>query len=86
MPWIGKKIFDEGLPELMCRPARPVTAARRRARTRFPRLTAQLYEYTVDQLTGWAKVRGEVTAVDTSAIMAPTARNLTSSQIEAVAA
>jgi mono/diheme cytochrome c family protein len=37
-------------------------------------------------LTGWSKQRGQGTAVDTSAIMAPTAHNLTRSQIEAVAA
>jgi hypothetical protein len=40
----------------------------------------------VGQLTGWGKARGQGTAVDTSAIMAPTAHNLTRSQIEAVAA
>jgi hypothetical protein len=40
----------------------------------------------VGQLTGWSKERGQGTAVDTSAIMAPTAHNLTRSQVEAVAA
>jgi len=49
-------------------------------------LAGQLYEYTVGQLGGWAKVRGQGSAVDTSAIMAPTAHNLTRSQVEAVAA
>jgi len=37
-------------------------------------------------LTGWKTERGQGTAVDTSAIMAPTAHNMTRSQIEAVAA
>jgi hypothetical protein len=40
----------------------------------------------VGQLTGWKSERGQGTAVDTSAIMAPTAHNLTRSQVEAVAA
>jgi cytochrome c553 len=52
----------------------------------IPRLAGQLYQYTVGQLTGWGQVRGQGTSVDTSAIMAPTAHNLTHSQIEAVAA
>ena len=38
------------------------------------------------QLTGWKQQRGQGTAVDTSAVMAPTAHNLTRSQVEAVAA
>ncbi len=49
-------------------------------------LAGQLYAYTVGQLTGWKTERGQGSAVDTSAIMAPTAHNLTRSQIEAVAA
>lgn len=52
----------------------------------IPRLAGQLYAYTVGQLTGWKKERGQGSAVDTSAIMAPTAHNLTRSQVEAVAA
>ena len=52
----------------------------------IPRLAGQVYAYTVGQLTGWKKERGQGSAVDTSAIMAPTAHNLTRSQVEAVAA
>jgi len=61
---------------------RPIGGAPHRALA----LGKQLYEYTVGQLSGWTKQRGQGTAVDTSAIMAPTAHNLTRSQIEAVAA
>jgi cytochrome c553 len=52
----------------------------------IPRLAGQVYQYTVGQLSGWKGERGQGTAVDTSAIMAPTAHNLTRSQVEAVAA
>jgi cytochrome c553 len=52
----------------------------------IPRLAGQLYEYIVGQLTNWSKMRGQGTAIDTSAIMAPTAHNLTKAQTEAVAA
>jgi cytochrome c553 len=52
----------------------------------IPRLAGQVYAYTVGQLTGWKTERGQGSAVDTSAIMAPTAHNLTRSQVEAVAA
>jgi cytochrome c553 len=57
-----------------------------RGQNEIPRLAGQLYEYTVGQLTGWTRVRGQGSAVDTSAIMAPTAHNMTRSQVEAVAA
>ncbi len=40
----------------------------------------------VRQLAGWKQQRGQGTGVDTSAVMAPTAHNLTRSQVEAVAA
>jgi cytochrome c553 len=49
-------------------------------------LAGQLYQYTVGQLTGWKTARGQGTTVDTSAIMAPTAHNLTRPQVEAIAA
>lgn len=52
----------------------------------IPWLAGQVYPYMVGQSTGWSKQRGQGTTVDTSAIMAPTAHNLTHSQIEAVAA
>ncbi len=66
--------------------APPVTARRARAKMKFRDWRARSTPYMVGQLTGWKTERGQGSAVDTSAIMAPTAHNLTRSQIEAVAA
>jgi cytochrome c553 len=82
----GKQIFDEGLPESNVPACSACHGTDAKGQNEIPRLAGQLYEYTVGQLTGWGKIRGQGTAVDTSAIMAPTAHNLSRSQIEAVAA
>ena len=83
---LGKEIFENGLPESNVPACSACHGAEAKGQNEIPRLAGQLYEYTVAQLSGWSKVRGQGTAVDTSAIMAPTAHNLTHSQIEAVAA
>jgi cytochrome c553 len=83
---LGKQIYEEGLPESNVAACWACHGADGKGQNEIPRLAGQLYEYTVGQLSGWAKQRGQGTAVDTSAIMAPTAHNLTRSQIEAVAA
>jgi len=83
---LGKEIFENGLPESNVPACSACHGAQARGQNEIPRLAGQLYEYTVAQLSGWSKVRGQGTAVDTSAIMAPTAHNLTHPQIEAVAA
>jgi cytochrome c553 len=82
----GKTIFDDGIPEANVPACSACHGTDGHGQNEIPRLAGQLYEYTVGQLTGWAKVRGQGSAVDTSAIMAPTAHNLSRSQIEAVAA
>jgi cytochrome c553 len=82
----GKEIFENGLPESNVPACSACHGAEGKGQNEIPRLAGQLYEYTVAQLSGWSKVRGQGTAVDTSAIMAPTAHNLTHAQIEAVAA
>jgi cytochrome c553 len=82
----GKRIFDEGLPEANVPACSACHGAEGKGQNEIPRLAGQLYAYTVGQLTGWKKERGQGSAVDTSAIMAPTAHNLTRSQVEAVAA
>jgi cytochrome c553 len=82
----GKRIFEEGLPEANVPACSACHGTEGKGQNEIPRLAGQLYAYTVGQLTGWRKERGQGTAVDTSAIMAPTAHNLTRSQIEAVAA
>ena len=82
----GKEIFENGLPESNVPACSACHGAEGKGQNEIPRLAGQLYEYTIGQLSGWSKVRGQGTAVDTSAIMAPTAHNLTHAQIEAVAA
>jgi len=83
---IGKRIYEEGLPESNVPACAACHGSDGKGQNEIPRLAGQLYEYTVGQLTGWAKARGQGSAVDTSAIMAPTAHNLTRSQVGAVAA
>ena len=82
----GKRIFEEGLPEANVPACSACHGMEGKGQHEIPRLAGQLYAYTVGQLTGWKKERGQGSAVDTSAIMAPTAHNLTRSQVEAVAA
>ncbi len=83
---LGKKIYEEGLPESNVPACSACHGMEGKGQNEIPRLAGQVYSYTVGQLTGWKKQRGQGTAVDTSAIMAPTAHNLTPSQVEAVAA
>jgi cytochrome c553 len=82
----GRRIYEDGIPEANVPACSACHGADGHGQNEIPRLAGQLYEYMVSQLTGWAKVRGQGSAVDTSAIMAPTAHNLTRSEIEAVAA
>ena len=82
----GKKIYDEGLPEANVPACSACHGMDGKGQNEIPRLAGQLYPYTVGQLTSWKTVRGQGSTVDTSAIMAPTAHNLTRSQVEAVAA
>lgn len=83
---VGKRIYEEGIPEANVPACSACHGTDGKGQNEIPRLAGQLYDYTVGQLTGWAKVRGLGSAVDTSAIMAPTAHNLSRSQVEAVAA
>jgi cytochrome c553 len=82
----GKKIYEEGLPEANVPACSACHGTEGKGQNEIPRLAGQVYDYMVGQLTGWKSERGQGTAVDTSAIMAPTAHNLTRSQVEAVAA
>ncbi|UFX46259.1 c-type cytochrome [Bradyrhizobium sp. 41S5] len=82
----GRQIFNEGLPEANVPACAACHGSDGRGQNEIPRLAGQLYEYTVGQLAGWSKVRGQGTSVDTSAVMVPTAHNMSRSQIEAVAA
>ena len=82
----GKQIYEDGLPESNVAACFACHGTDGKGQNEIPRLAGQLYPYLVGQLTGWGKLRGQGSAVDTSALMAPTAHNLTRSQIEAVAA
>lgn len=82
----GKRIFEEGLPDANVPACSACHGTDGHGQHEIPRLAGQVYPYMVGQLTGWSKQRGQGTTVDTSAIMAPTAHNLTHSQVEAVAA
>ena len=83
---LGKRIYEEGLPESNVPACSACHGTEGKGQNEIPRLAGQVYAYTVGQLTGWKQERGQGSAVDTSAIMAPTAHNLTRSQVEAVAA
>jgi cytochrome c553 len=82
----GKRIYEEGLPEANVPACSACHGTQGKGQNEIPRLAGQVYAYTVSQLTGWKKQRGQGSSVDTSAIMAPTAHNMTRPQIEAVAA
>jgi cytochrome c553 len=83
----GKKIFEEGVPDAHVPPCSTCHGSEAKGNREFPRLAGQLYPYLTKVLENWDKERGqEATDQDTSAVMAPIARNLTESQIKAVAA
>jgi cytochrome c553 len=84
----GKKIFAEGVPAANVPPCSTCHGPEARGNGQFPRLAGQLYPYIIKVLTSWDTERGQggPEHPDTSAIMKPIAHNLTTSQIEAVAA
>jgi cytochrome c553 len=83
----GKTIYEEGIPESNVAACFACHGLEGHGQDEIPRLAGQLYPYVVRALTSWDKERGQGAGKsDTSAIMAPTAHNLTPSQIAAVAA
>jgi cytochrome c553 len=83
----GKTIYEEGIPEANVAACFACHGLEGRGQDEIPRLAGQLYPYVVKALTSWDKERGQGAGKsDTSAIMVPTAHNLTQSQIAAVAA
>jgi cytochrome c553 len=83
----GRTIYQEGLPESNVPACLACHGQEAKGHDEIPRLAGQLFPYTVKELTNWGKERGQGgTKDDTSAIMAPTAHNLTQSQIAAIAA
>jgi cytochrome c553 len=82
----GRKIYEEGTPETNVPACAACHGPVAEGEATIPRLAGQLYPYTVKQLAEWNRERGQNSANDTSAIMAPIAHSLTKSQIAAVAA
>jgi cytochrome c553 len=83
----GKTIYEEGIPDANVAACLACHGLEGYGQDEIPRLAGQLYPYVVKELTNWGKERGQGSGKsDTSAIMAPTAHNLTPSQIAAVAA
>jgi cytochrome c553 len=83
----GKTIYEEGVPEANIPACSACHGPDGKGRDEIPRLAGQLYLYTVKSLRGWARERGQGGArQDVSAVMAPTAHNMSQAQIAAVAA
>ena len=83
----GRTIYQEGLPESNVPACSACHGHEAKGQDEIPRLAGQLFPYTVKELTNWSSERGlGGIKNDTSAIMAPTAHNLTQSQIAAIAA
>jgi cytochrome c553 len=83
----GKPIYEEGIPEANVPACSACHGPDAKGKDEIPRLAGQLYPYTLKALRNWGRERGQGgSRDDTSAIMAPTAHNLTQAQIAAVAA
>ena len=81
------KIFEEGIPEANVPACSACHGPDAKGQNAIPRLAGQLYPYTVKQLAGWTKDRGQASAKDdTTAVMVPISHNLTPPQIDAIAA
>jgi cytochrome c553 len=83
----GEKIFQEGIPEANVPACSACHGPDARGQGVIPRLAGQLYPYTVRQLSGWSRERGQAAAKDdTTAVMTSISHNLAPPQIDAIAA
>jgi cytochrome c553 len=82
----GKAIYQTGLPDANVPACSACHGPEAKGQEEIPRLAGQLFPYTVKALTNWSRERGQGSGNDTSAIMIPTAHNLTPSQMAAIAA
>ncbi len=83
----GKAIFQEGVPEADIAACSACHGTEAKGQDEIPRLAGQLHDYIFNKLVNWSKERGQDRAKpDTSAVMTPTAHNLSHSQIAAIAA
>jgi cytochrome c553 len=83
----GEKIFQEGVPEANIPACSACHGPDARGQGVIPRLAGQLFPYTVRQLSGWSKERGQAAGKDdTTAVMTSISHNLAAPQIDAIAA
>jgi cytochrome c553 len=80
----GKQIYDEGIPEANVPACAACHGPEAMGNGENPRLAGQLYFYTIKVLLNWNRDRGLNN--DKAAIMRPILRNLSKSEIAAVAA
>jgi len=83
---LGRTIYEEGLPEANIPACSACHGPDAKGQDEIPRLAGQLFAYIVKELTNWSKERGQGSKDDPSAVMVPTAHNLTQAQIAAIAA
>jgi cytochrome c553 len=83
---LGRTIYEEGLPEANIPACSACHGPDAKGQDEIPRLAGQLFPYIVKELTNWSKERGQGSKDDPSAVMVPTAHNLTQAQIAAIAA
>ena len=79
----GARIYEEGVPEANVPACLACHGPEAQGQDEIPRLAGQLFSYTTKTLSNWGKERSQNPA---SAVMVPIARNLTRSQIDAIAA
>jgi cytochrome c553 len=82
---LGRTIYEDGLPEANIPACSACHGPDAKGQDEIPRLAGQLFPYIVKELTNWSKERGQGSQDDASAVMVPTAHNLTQSQISAIA-
>jgi cytochrome c553 len=82
----GKKLYQEGAPDANVPACAACHGPEALGEGITPRLAGQSYRYLTKELANWQKERGQHSAEDTSAIMAPIAESMTQPQIQAVAA
>jgi cytochrome c553 len=83
---LGRSIFATGLPDDNVPACSACHGPDGKGQRQIPRLAGQLYWYTVKALRNWSVERGQGSVRDISAIMSPTAHNLTPAQVSAIAA
>jgi cytochrome c553 len=82
---LGRTIYEEGLPEANIPACSACHGPEAKGQDEIPRLAGQLFPYIVKELTNWSKERGQGSRDDPSAVMVPTAHNLTQGQVAAIA-